>query len=118
MLTPLPRTPAQSLDLAFRRQKPTRAQLDEFQLARQHLLASINPAESEEHLKGLLVDFLRHPGVLGPGHYLNVRKRRDLVIRTGPRRARARRLTGYLAPCYLLNYLLTLTSHLSLSLLF
>ena len=84
---PLPRTPAQSLDLAFRRQKPTRAQLDDFLLAQQHLLASINPHESEEHLKGLLIKFLEHPGVLGPGHYLNVRKRRDLVIRTGPKEA-------------------------------
>ena len=87
MLTPLPRTPAQSLDLAFRRQKPTRAQLDDFQLARQHLLASINPAESEEHLKILLLEFLRHPGVLGPGYYLNVTKRRDLAIRVGPKEA-------------------------------
>ena len=87
MLTPRLRTPAQSLDLAFRRQKPTRAQLDDFELARQKLLADINPAESEEHLKGLLVAFLRHPGVLGTGHYINVRKRRDLVIRTGPKEA-------------------------------
>ena len=85
MLTPRPTTPTQALDLAFRRQKPTRAQLDDFQLAKQTLLAAINPTESEEHLKKLLTDFLAHPGVLGPGYYLNVRKKRDLVIRTGPR---------------------------------
>ena len=89
MLTPKPETPTQALDLAFRRQKPTRAQLDDFLLAQQTLLASINPAQSEEHLKKGITDFLAHPGVLGPGHYLNVTKRRDLVIRTGPREADA-----------------------------
>ena len=87
MLTPRPETPTQALDLAFRRQKPTRAQLDDFLAAQQHLLAAINPAESEEHLKKLLTDFLAHPGVLGPDYYLNVSKRRDLVIRTGPKEA-------------------------------
>ena len=87
MLTPRPTTPTQTLDLAFRRQKPTRAQLDDFQLAKQTLLAAINPDESEEHLKKPLMDFLAHPGVLGPDYYLNVRKKRDLVIRTGPKEA-------------------------------
>ena len=87
MLTPRPETPTQVLDLAFRRQKPTRTQLDDFAVAQQHLLAAINPAESEEHLKKLLIDFLAHPGVLGPGYYLNVSKRRDLVVRTGPKEA-------------------------------
>ena len=87
MLLPRPTTPTQALDLAFRRQKPTRAQLDDFQLAKQTLLAAINPDESEEHLKKPLMDFLAHPGVLGPDYYLNVRKKRDLVIRTGPKEA-------------------------------
>ena len=85
MLTPRPTTPAQALDLAFRRQKPTRQQLDDFLRARQRLLESINPAENEEHLKKLLIDFLAHPGVLGPDYYLNITKRRDLAIRTGPK---------------------------------
>lgn len=89
MLTPRPETPAQALDLAFRRQKPTRAQLDDFLLARQNLLAAINPAESEEHLKTHLRDFLAHPGALGPGYYLNVTKRRDLAARLGPTEASA-----------------------------
>lgn len=87
MLTPRLETPTQALDLAFRRQKPTRAQLDDFQQAQAHLLQAINPKESEEHLKKLLVDFLAHPSVLGTAYYLNVSKRRDLVIRTGPKEA-------------------------------
>ena len=89
MLTPRPETPAQALDLAFRRQKPTQAQLTDFELARQQLLAAINPHESEEHLKTHLRDFLAHPGALGPGHYLNVSQRRDLVARLGPTEASA-----------------------------
>ena len=87
MLTPRLETATAALDLAFRRQKPTRAQLDDFAAARAELLDKINPAESEEHLKTHLRDFLAHPGVLGPGHYLNVRKRRDLVARLGPKEA-------------------------------
>jgi hypothetical protein len=84
MLTLLPETPTQALDLAFRRQKPTRAQLDAFAEAQAQLLAAINPNESEEHLKTHLRDFLTHAGVLGPGHYVNVSQRRDMVVRLGP----------------------------------
>jgi|GEM_PF-1043887 len=87
MLTLRPETPTQALDLAFRRQKPTRAQLDAFAEAQAQLLAAINPHESEEHLKTHLRDFLGHGGVLGPGHYVNVSQRRDMVVRLGPTEA-------------------------------
>ncbi len=89
MLTPRPKTPAQALDLAFRRQKPARTQLAAFALAPHDLLAAINPKESEEPLQKPAVDFLAHPGVLGPGYYLNVSQRRDLAVRTGPKEADA-----------------------------
>ena len=48
-------TPAQSLDLAYRRQKPTREQLDKFEAGRTALLSDISHAvaqnETEEYVK-------------------------------------------------------------------
>ncbi|WP_048825865.1 hypothetical protein [Hymenobacter sp. DG25B] len=80
-------TPAQSLDLAYRRQKPTREQLDTFETGRTALLRDVAHAvqqnETEEYVKNLVVRFLTNTNF---GAYdVNVRQKRDLVIRTGAR---------------------------------
>ncbi|ALW86672.1 hypothetical protein AUC43_17245 [Hymenobacter sedentarius] len=80
-------TPAQSLDLAYRRQKPTREQLDKFEAGRTALLNDIRHAveqnETEEYVKNLVVRFLTNTNF--GGYDVNVRQKRDLVIRTGSR---------------------------------
>jgi len=80
-------TPAQSLDLAYRRQKPTREQLDKFEAGRTALLSDISHAveqnETEEYVKNLVVRFLSNTNF--GGYDVNVRQKRDLVIRTGAR---------------------------------
>ncbi|AWM31603.1 type IIG restriction enzyme/methyltransferase [Hymenobacter nivis] len=81
MLTPVFRTPAQVLNLSFRRQKPTQDELDSFQAARQQLLADLNPAEDEENAKKRIGSFLER--VL-PGYDFNNRSKRDFVMRRGP----------------------------------
>lgn len=80
-------TPARSLDLAYRRQKPTREQLTQFQTSRTTLLSDVAHAvaqhETEEYVKNLVVRFLTSTNF---GSYdVNVRQKRDLVIRTGAR---------------------------------
>ncbi|NVO30255.1 type IIG restriction enzyme/methyltransferase [Hymenobacter lapidiphilus] len=86
-MIPSLRTPAQSLDLAYRRQKPTREQLDQFEAGRATLLRDLHHAvaenETEEYAKNLVVRFLANTNF---GSYdVNVRHKRDLVIRTGAR---------------------------------
>ena len=80
-------TPAQSLDLAYRRQKPTREQLDKFEAGRTALLSDVRHAveqnETEEYVKNLVVRFLTNTNF--GGYDVNVRQKRDLVIRTGAR---------------------------------
>ena len=84
MLTPHLLTPAAAPDLTLRRFRPTQAAVAAFGQARAHLLASLNPAETEENAKTHVRDFLRT--VLGASaYYVNTRTRRDLVVRTGPR---------------------------------
>ena len=84
MLTPHLLTPAAAPDLTLRRFRPTQAAVAAFGQARAHLLASLNPAETEENAKTHVRDFLRT--ALGAGaYYVNTRTRRDLVVRTGPR---------------------------------
>ena len=80
-------SPAQSLDLAYRRQKPTREQLDKFEVGRTALLSDVRHAveqnETEEYVKNLVVRFLTNTNF--GGYDVNVRQKRDLVIRTGAR---------------------------------
>ena len=80
MLTPLLRTPAQVLNLTFRRQKPTQDELSHFQAACQQLLADLNPAEDEENAKKRIGAFLE---TLMPGYDFNNRGKRDFVMRRG-----------------------------------
>jgi hypothetical protein len=76
-----PLKPSQALDLAYRRQKVTRAALDAFEAARTQLLTELDAQQDEADLAEPLRRFLRATGF---GNFINSRKKRDLVMHTGP----------------------------------
>jgi hypothetical protein len=73
--------PSQALDLAYRRQKVSRATLDAFEAARRQLLTELDAQGDEADIIEPLRRFLQ---VAGFSNYLNSRKKRDLVMHTGP----------------------------------
>jgi adenine-specific DNA-methyltransferase len=73
--------PSQALDLAYRRQKVSRATLDAFEAARQQLLPELDAQGDEADIIEPLRRFLQAAGFR---NYLNSRKKRDLVMHTGP----------------------------------
>ncbi|MCR5886562.1 hypothetical protein LRS06_01995 [Hymenobacter sp. J193] len=73
--------PSQALDLAYRRQKVTRATLDAFEAARGQLLTELDAQADEADIIEPLRRFLQAAGF---ANYLNSRKKRDLVMHTGP----------------------------------
>ncbi|MBG8556099.1 type IIG restriction enzyme/methyltransferase [Hymenobacter guriensis] len=73
--------PSQALDLAYRRQKVTRATLDAFETARHQLLPQLDAALDEADMVQPLSKFLSAVGL--KDYYLNSHKKRDLVMRTG-----------------------------------
>ena len=72
----------QSLNKAFRLIKPERAEIEKFKGNFKLLLEHINPQESEENLKGHIMDFLKNT-YYTPDHHIATKGRTDFVIHTG-----------------------------------
>jgi len=75
-------TPRKSLNKAYLKQKPLRADIDSFKENLKKLIISINDTESEEFHKNLLSDFLKNT-YYSPNHSINTKGRNDLVIHNG-----------------------------------
>ncbi|RTQ52380.1 class I SAM-dependent DNA methyltransferase [Hymenobacter gummosus] len=75
-----PQQPSQALDLAYRRQKVTRATLDTYEAARRQLLTELDAQADEADIIEPIRRFLQ---AVGFSNYLNSRKKRDLVMHTG-----------------------------------
>lgn len=74
--------PDKALNRAYRRSKPNRLDLERFKLHFSALLGGINPSESEEFHKNLVIRFLSQ-AFYSPGHFINTKGRSDLVIHHG-----------------------------------
>jgi adenine-specific DNA-methyltransferase len=70
-----------SLKKAYRKQRPTRAEIELLKLELENLLKEANPKESEEYHKGLLRDFLKKTAY--SDYFINTKDRSDLVIHNG-----------------------------------
>ena len=68
----------QSLKKAYRKLKPTRAEIERLRLELGNMLKETNPKESEEYHKGLLKDFLKKNAY--SDYFINTKERSDLVI--------------------------------------
>lgn len=68
----------QALNKAFRKQRPTRAEIERLQIELSKMLEEANPKESEEYHKGLLKDFLNNTAY--GNYFINTKDRSDLVI--------------------------------------
>ena len=68
----------QSLKKAYRKQKPTRTEIDLLKLELMKMFDRANPKESEEYHKGLLKDFLTKTSY--SNYFINTKDRSDLVI--------------------------------------
>jgi adenine-specific DNA-methyltransferase len=75
-------TVKQSLNKAYRLIKPERAAIEQFKGNFKTLLRHINPAESEENMKGHVMDFLKNTWY-SPGYHIATKSRTDFVIHTG-----------------------------------
>lgn len=75
-------TPRKSLNKAYLKQKPLRADIDSFKENLKKLIISVNDTESEEFHKNLLSDFLKNT-YYSPNHSINTKGRNDLVIHNG-----------------------------------
>jgi len=71
----------QSLKKAYRKQRPTRAEIELLRHELVKLLEEANPKESEEYHKGLLKDFLKKTAYTD--YFINTKDRSDLVIHNG-----------------------------------
>ena len=65
--------------------KPNRVEIELFKENLTQLLDKIYDAESEEHNKMLISNFLRET-YYAPNHYINTKERSDLVIHNGQNR--------------------------------
>jgi len=74
--------PGKSLNKAFLRVKPNRAQIEGFKANLVALLDRTNDTESEEFRKNLVIDFLKKT-YYDPNHFINTKGRNDLVIHNG-----------------------------------
>ncbi len=72
----------QSLNKAYRLIKPERADIEKFKVNFKLLLGHINPQESEENLKGHVMDFLKNT-YYNPNYHIATKGRTDFVIHTG-----------------------------------
>lgn len=75
-------TVKQSLNKAYRLIKPERADIENFKWNFKTLLGHINPAESEENMKGHVMDFLKNTWY-NPSYHIATKGRTDFVIHTG-----------------------------------
>ncbi len=71
----------QSLKKAYRKQRPTRAEIELLKHELMKVLDEANPKESEEYHKGLLRDFLKEN--TNNDYFINTKGRSDLVIHNG-----------------------------------
>lgn len=71
----------QSLNKAYRLIKPDRADIEKFKANFKLLLGHINPQESEENLKGHVMDFLKNT-YFSPNYHIATKGRSDFVIHT------------------------------------
>jgi adenine-specific DNA-methyltransferase len=74
-----PLTPNQSLNKAYRKEKVGRADIELFKQNLNTFLASINPKESEEHVKNNITEFLKLTYYQGKNQ-INTKGRIDLAI--------------------------------------
>ncbi|MBC6410554.1 MAG: Eco57I restriction-modification methylase domain-containing protein [Ekhidna sp.] len=74
--------PRKSLNKAFLRVKPNRAEIESFKTGLIQLLDKTNDTESEEYHKNLVSDFLKET-YYAPKHFINTKGRKDLVIHNG-----------------------------------
>ena len=72
----------QSLNDAYRLIKPERADIEKFKSNFKLLLTHINPNESEENMKGHVMDFLKNT-YYNPSYHIATKGRTDFVIHTG-----------------------------------
>lgn len=72
----------QSLNKAFRRQRPTREEIELLRSELVKMLGEVNLKESEEYHKGLLTEFLKKTAY-DPDYFINTKYRTDLVIHIG-----------------------------------
>jgi adenine-specific DNA-methyltransferase len=75
-------TVKQSLNKAYRLIKPERPDIEKFKANFKTLLGHINPAESEENMKGHVMDFLKNTWY-NPNYHIATKGRTDFVIHTG-----------------------------------
>jgi adenine-specific DNA-methyltransferase len=71
----------QSLNDAYRLIKPERADIEKFKSNFKLLLSHINPKESEENMKGHVMDFLKNT-YYNPDYHIATKGRTDFVIHT------------------------------------
>lgn len=78
----IPLSPAKALNKAFLKQSIRQEEMGRFKANLVRLFDKVNEKESEEHLKNLVIDFLKETGYRD--HYeINTSDRADLVIHTG-----------------------------------
>jgi adenine-specific DNA-methyltransferase len=75
-------TVKQSLNKAYRLLKPDRPDIEKFKANFKTLLSHINPAESEENMKGHVMDLLKNTWYK-PTYHVATKGRTDFVIHTG-----------------------------------
>jgi len=71
-----------SLSKAYRKLRPSRAEIELVRRELVKVLEEANPNESEEYHKGLLSEFLKRIAY-DPGYFINTKDRNDLVIHNG-----------------------------------
>lgn len=71
----------QALNKAFRKQKPTKVEIDNLRFELTKMLEEANPKESEEYHKGLIRDFFNNTAY--SNYFINTKDRSDLVIHNG-----------------------------------
>jgi adenine-specific DNA-methyltransferase len=72
----------QSLNDAYRLMKPERTDIEKFKSNLKLLLSHINLKESEENMKGHVMDFLKNT-YYNPDYHIAPKGRTDFVIHTG-----------------------------------
>lgn len=77
-----PLKPRKSLNKAFLKLKPNRTEIEVFKANLIQLLDAINDEEYEEHLKNLIMHFLKRT-YYDPTHFINTKGKTDLVIHNG-----------------------------------
>lgn len=75
-------TPRAALNKAFRKQRPSRSEIDHFRENLRAMLEKSNDVETEEFHKNLISTFLLNT-FYSPNHYINTKADTDLVVHNG-----------------------------------